>query len=98
MTLDDADDMAGPGGSADGGADGAADEGADHFSNPSSSQKKPSWQRGMKMNRWEPLRTMSLPDKSRRGSISASFTYVPFVELWSIKMNRRSSGRKTRSA
>src|SRR6185436_3175419 len=75
-----------------------ADHVADHFSSPSSSQWKPSWHNGMNRKRCEPMRMMSLPLRSRRGSISLSFTYVPFVELWSMRMNRRSSGRNTRSA
>src|SRR5204863_8853907 len=53
---------------------------------------------GMKRNLCEPIRTTSFVIRSRRGSISTSLTYVPFVELWSIRMKRRSSGRKTRSA
>src|SRR6185436_2930195 len=68
-----------------------ADDGADHRSAPSSSQKKPSSQSGMKRNLCEPMRMMSFVIRSRRGSISVSFTYVPLVELWSMRMKRRSS-------
>src|SRR6202008_3393783 len=49
-----------------------ADDLADHFSAPSSSQYKPSLQSGMNRNLWEPMRTMSLAARSRRGSISRS--------------------------
>src|SRR5207244_8579891 len=75
-----------------------ADDRSDHFSAPSSSQKKSSLHSGMNRKRCEPMRMTSVVARSRRGSISVSFTYVPLVELWSMRMNRRSSGRKTRSA
>ena len=51
-----------------------ADGGSDHFRTPSASHIVPSAQSGTKRKRWPPMRMTSRVVRSRRGSISASFT------------------------
>ena len=58
-----------------------SDDRSDHFRTPSLSHIDPSLQSGTKRNLCEPTRMTSRVRRSRRGSISVSFTYVPFVEL-----------------